>query len=104
MKVKTIIGVANQNNSGGYFIQNEHVDMFIAIEGFSQLVMNRAFDVVVQNYSSYCECCGRRWYGLDYYGHEKSDFNFGIKKEEANCIFYHIDGTKSYCYLEEFYK
>lgn len=104
MKVKPIIAVADQNNSGGYFIRNEHLDVYVAIEGFSQIVMNRVFDVVVQNYSSYCDCCGRRWCGLDYNGHEKSDFRFKINKEDANCIFYHIDGTKSYCYLEDFYK
>lgn len=102
--IKTTIGVAEQNNSGGFFIENEHVQAFVAIEGFNKMVMNRFLDVIVKDYSSYCECCGRRWSGLSFYGHEMADFNFNVDENEANCIFYHINGKKSYCYLSNYFK
>ena len=54
-----------QNNSGGYFIQNEDVDVFVIIEGDSlRDILDRANDIF-RDYSEYCRCCGKRW--DDYY-------------------------------------
>ena len=50
-----------QNNSGGYFIQNEDVDVFVIIEGDSlEEIIYKAYDVF-RDYREYCECCGERW-------------------------------------------
>ena len=50
-----------QNNSGGYFIQDENVDVFVIIEGDSlRDILDRANDIF-RDYRQYCRCCGERW-------------------------------------------
>ena len=50
-----------QNNSGGYFIRDENIDVFVIIEGDNlNDILNRAKDVFM-DYREYCMCCGKRW-------------------------------------------
>ena len=50
-----------QNNSGGYFIENENVGMFVIIEGEDlHSILDKARDVF-HDYREYCQCCGERW-------------------------------------------
>ena len=50
-----------QNNSGGYYIQNKDVDVFVIIEGKSlEDILNKAKDIFGE-YRQYCRCCGERW-------------------------------------------
>lgn len=50
-----------QNNSGGYIIRNEIVDIYVIIEGRSANEIKRKANKLFEDYSQYCECCGKRW-------------------------------------------
>ena len=50
-----------QNNSGGYFIQNEDVDAYVIIEGDSLEEILYKADDIFRDYREYCKCCGERW-------------------------------------------
>ncbi len=94
--------VFDQNNSGGYFIQNEDVDHYVAIQALdAKHAMQRAEDIF-EDYSESCECCGSRWYswvddsdgtdipevyGTPYTATKKSYYR-------ENMILHYIDGTK----------
>lgn len=91
-----------QNNSGGYFIENENVGVFVIIEGEDLYsILDKARDIF-RGYREYCECCGERWddnwksskdlksepliYGTSVYEY---DSWFG-----GQAIIYRLDGTK----------
>lgn len=50
-----------QNNSGGYFIKNEDVDVFVIVEGSGHEDIQRRANKIFKNHSEYCSCCGERW-------------------------------------------
>ncbi|WP_312286898.1 DUF7296 family protein [Terrisporobacter sp.] len=54
-----------QNNSGGYFIQNDEVDMFVIVEGDNHQDIQKIADRIFENHSEYCTCCGERWSDCD---------------------------------------
>lgn len=51
----------NQNNSGGYYIQNEDVSALVCIQGKSLAQIKRKAESLFSGNDSYCECCGERW-------------------------------------------
>ena len=51
----------NQNNSGGYDIQDENVDRFVIIEAENLEQFKIIAETIFMNYRSYCPCCGERW-------------------------------------------
>lgn len=51
----------HQNNSGGYYIKNENVDVFVVVEGNSHDDIQRKANKIFRNHSEYCSCCGERW-------------------------------------------
>lgn len=94
--------VFDQNNSGGYFIQNEDVDHYVAIQALNaKHAMQRAEDIL-ENYSESCECCGSRWYYWiddsdgttipEIYGTPYTETKKSYYRE--NMIVHYIDGTK----------
>lgn len=59
-----------QNNSGGYFIEDENLGIgsLIIIESESANQANQKLEEIGSNYSGfheYCECCGERWCSVD---------------------------------------
>ena len=93
-----------QNNSGGYFIKDENVDVFVIIEGDSlKEILDKASDVF-EDYREFCPCCGERW-DDDYksennleeepmiYGESVYEFNDSWYKN-SRAIIYRADGTK----------
>lgn len=52
----------NQNNSGGYFIQNDVVAEDVFVQAFSAAEASAIVSPALEEYSQYCECCGERWY------------------------------------------
>jgi len=52
----------NQNNSGGYFIENEDVHQYLSIQAETEDSAKEKFYSVISEYSEFCECCGERWY------------------------------------------
>lgn len=90
-----------QNNSGGYFIQNEDVDAYLIVEGYSEKDIERRAGKIVENYSEYCPCCGERWnisifHKLDkepmIYGTPVYEYNSKYTNEKA--IIHYLNGTK----------
>lgn len=67
VEVKAKWWVFSQNNSGGYFIQNDDVDHYVAIQALNvEHALSRA-ERIFACYSEYCGCCGERW---DYWAEE----------------------------------
>ena len=93
-----------QNNSGGYFIQNENVDEYVIIEGTDLKDILIRANEVFEDYREFCPCCGERW-DDDYIDaddldckpmiDDKSvyDYKEGYSSE-SKAIIYYIDGTK----------
>lgn len=96
-EIDTIFGLARQNNSGGYLIENDDVDVYVAIEAIDEESLCDKYNRIVQKYSIYCQCCGTRWDGVDMTDWHEKPFaidNFKEVEYEHNCILYMIDGTK----------
>jgi hypothetical protein len=55
-----------QNNSGGYWITDDDVAMFVMIQAPSIQEAEAIFDRVTAHALEYCSCCGERWYFSDY--------------------------------------
>lgn len=95
--INTVFGLGDQNNSGGYFIQNDDVDIYVAVEGLDKEDAINKFQDIVSDHSSFCNCCGRRWSGIDFenWGEEIYTINdFVEASDNYNCILHLIDGTK----------
>lgn len=50
-----------QNNSGGYFIQNDKVGTIVIVQAENAQQAIKKFDKITFDYSEYCDCCGSRW-------------------------------------------
>lgn len=101
----SIIGIADQNNSGGYFIDNEDVSVFVAVEGYDKTDAYHRFTSIIEPYSSYCPCCGERWFGMDFNewpapkdGLTIKNFVESENEEDYNCVIHLLDGTKKRCH------
>lgn len=56
-----------QNNSGGHYELNDKdgIGHYLIIEARNYEEANNRFNEIVENYSSYCSCCGDRWWDFD---------------------------------------
>lgn len=52
----------DQNNSGGYFIDNDQVSHLICVQAETAKEANEKASVITEDFSEWCECCGERWY------------------------------------------
>ena len=60
--------VYRQNNSGGYFVEDENVSIHVIVEADTEEQANEKFDEILDGdsqYTTYCPCCGQRWGGID---------------------------------------
>lgn len=57
-----MIYIFRQNNSGGYFIENEEVAKYVVIEANTREQALEILAKVTAGNSEYCVCCGERWY------------------------------------------
>jgi len=53
----------SQNNSGGYFIQNDDVDQYVSVQASTKEEAEEKLEEITSSYSEYCNCCGERWCG-----------------------------------------
>lgn len=51
-----------QNNSGGYFIDNDDVSHLICVQAENSEIANTRAEQITEPYDEYCSCCGIRWY------------------------------------------
>ena len=96
----------SQNNSGGYFIENDDVDYYVSVQADSPYEAEKLLERVVADHSDYCECCGLRWtIWLDEKDAYDVPTSYGIPLvemkdrdtfwlEEKVAIIYYADGTK----------
>lgn len=50
-----------QNNSGGYFINDENVGEDVFIQASSVEEVKQKAEEIFNEYREYCDCCGERW-------------------------------------------
>lgn len=102
--------VFDQNNSGGYFIQNDDVDHYVAIQAIDAKHARQRAQDVFEDYSEYCDCCGERWYywvdeddGKEVpkiYGEPYTDCKASSYREFM--VLHYVDGTREkYKFQEE---
>ena len=103
--MKTKFYLQQQNNSGGYWFQDDNVDVFVFVEAKTVKQAIKKFKKICAPYMEYCECCGYRW-DFEYLGeHNGKDepMIFGENYKEFNnpfwctngkAIIYYLDGTK----------
>lgn len=95
----------NQNNSGGYFVSDDNVGEDVFIQAYSAEEANELMEAIVYSsyeYSSYCHCCGERWYINARQGYDepskygKSIFT-GYKSYDpkGHAILYGLNGRKA---------
>lgn len=91
----------DQNNSGGYFIENDDVREYLIIEADSVDEANDKMYDVTEDYSEFCTCCGARW--SSFWGEEGKEepmiydipVNDVVKEMFTNsCIIYYKNGDK----------
>lgn len=56
----------DQNNSGGYYLTDENVAPWMAIEALDEESAVKAMSEITEDYMDYCECCGERWSSMPY--------------------------------------
>ena len=92
-----------QNNSGGYFIQNDVVDEYLCVEANSVEEAEERIEKITEDYHEFCECCGMRWsywfdedsgqeFPHDSYGEPFVDGETSIFSKQGAAIIYYLDG------------
>lgn len=90
----------SQNNSGGYFIDNDDVCETVFIQARNAREAVNMAEILFEPYSEYCGCCGERWSyyvgdsdGTDtpmIYGESIYEATAGMFREK--CILRYADG------------
>ena len=89
----------NQNNSGGYYIENDEVGSDVYIQAVDAKTANHKAEHVFSDHSKYCDCCGERWsYYIDDDDGYEIPTKYGKSIEEDSprfgktAILYHANG------------
>lgn len=86
-----------QNNSGGYFIENDYVATNLIIEALDAKDAENRMDSITADYSQFCSCCGARWSAwLDDEDGTEEPTVYGEKigKNCGSTIIHYFDGRK----------
>ena len=89
--------LTDQNNSGGYYIINNDVSVYVIVEADSAKDAKTHLRAITENYSNFCPCCGERWWiNLDEDDGNEVPSVYGepIEKTECDAIVYYLDDTK----------
>lgn len=98
-----------QNNSGGYYIENDDVAAYVIVEGNNVKEILDKANKIFKDYREYCPCCGERWqnrkteYDLT---NEPMIYSCSAYKYKAGwlegkrAVIYKIDGTKEFIDLK----
>lgn len=100
-EVETKFYTEGQNNSGGYFIDNEDVGHYVIIEAENAEQAEKKLNEIVEGYSEYCDCCGERWNAYwtadsgttepTIYGEPVAEYH---SMWGGHAVIYYYDGTK----------
>lgn len=96
---------ADQNNSGGYYIENQDVAAYVFVQASSAQEALSRIESVLDQYSEFCQCCGTRW-SADYWSDddgtsEPTIYGQTLDQQQpifrtATAVMYHYDGSRSY--------
>lgn len=116
MEKKYTFYTVYQNNSGGYFIQDENVDRFVCVGAKNAKSAYNKLQKILENYREYCPCCGVRWNddeilnpifeenrGYKYpqiYGENYKIFSNDFFCRDSKIIIYYLNGKKEIYDLE----
>ena len=94
-KVNTMFIIADQNNSGGYYIQNNEVNAMVVVEGYDEHHCQSRLRDFLEDNSHYCECCGESWWSHDIVDSKHEDYLKNLSEakeyEDGNCIIHFLD-------------
>lgn len=101
-EIETKFYTFSQNNSGGYFIENDDVATYLIIEAQSEEEAVSKMQNITAEYSDFCICCGERWsdYAIDSGTEKPLVFGKDVKKDNpvrsdsSSTIIHYYDGTK----------
>lgn len=92
----------DQNNSGGYFIENDDVSHWVSFQAENaEQAKSKASDIFSE-YGEYCDCCGERWY-FDFEEDDGTEVPeiYGIPYTETRqegyreeIVLHYVDGSK----------
>lgn len=86
-----------QNNSGGYFIENDDVAQNLIVEAVNAKDAELKMLDITASHSKYCSCCGKRWSSwIDDEDGTNEPTVFGEKLDEScgSTIIYFFDGKR----------
>ena len=92
-EINTKFYFEKQNNSRGYYIQDNMVDVYVIVEGINRLDAKNRFDEIVEGRCEYCECCGPRWRCVMEDEYEDVETLLKEKGIESNYIIHFLDGS-----------
>jgi hypothetical protein len=90
----------DQNNSGGYFVNNDDVGEDVFIQALSSAQASTAFYELDTESDNWCECCGERWGAPDeqdqpnVYGKMLAD-SYSPYSSQSHAVLYFSDGRKA---------
>jgi len=98
--MKNLFYTFSQNNSGGYFVEDNKrgVCEYVIVEAESALAAIQKLSVIgedVDNFWSYCSCCGERW--SDYMEDEDGKDVPSIYNEPVSTL--NADSFRSRCFV-----
>jgi hypothetical protein len=105
-ELDTKFWVLNQNNSGGYYINNEIVKEYVIIEARNVENCQQKAGNIFEDYRECCSCCGERW-DDDLLIEDEStktpniyakeiNLEAELSPDDGNVVIYFIDGTQKY--------
>lgn len=91
----------HQNNSGGFFIENDHVSQYVIVEANDPNHANEIAEGIGIYFNGVrdgrdCECCGSRWSRIweEETGTERPEIWGDSPESCGHCIVYHLNGKK----------
>ena len=81
-----------QNNSGGSFIIDEIVDIYVVVEETTMKKAIKRARSITKNHRAYCECCGERW---SFYEGEIETFDEVPTNLNYSAVLYSLDGSRT---------
>lgn len=96
---------ADQNNSGGYYIENQDVAAYVLVQARSVQEAQSRIKPVLSRYFEFCYCCGQRWSTDDWTDEdgtsEPTIYGKPLDRQQpafrtATVVMHHYDGSRSY--------
>lgn len=81
-----------QNNSGGRFLIDETVDIYVVVEETTMKKAIKKARSTTKNHRAYCNCCGERW---SFYEGEIETFDEVPTNLDYSAVLYSLDESRT---------